>query len=408
MSLSRQRIRLELRRGGKPLRWLLLLWVLAAAAAVATVSRQEFISPFTSHERIQVALDNAAGVVPGKTEVRVAGVQVGLVQSVGLVDGQPRLTLALNPEVGPIYRDAQAHLSAVTPLQDMYLDLDPGSRASGLLGPMPIPSTGTSVAVNVADVLDAFNADQRRQLATLLHQLRQGLPDGGVKLQAAFAQLVPLMRDGLQISRQIDGEHRQIADVVHNLGQITVQLALHDRQLASLVQNGAGTLNTLAADDQPLNATLHALPTTIEALRSGLGRVAGAVFAIDPALHQLQPAARTLAPALKALRSFAIQARPSLDALAPAADALVPLSAVLNQFAGAARSSTLALSPETAPLNALTGTTVKCLDPLAGFIDRFVSANKLGNSKGTWWRIQFLNGNAGTPIKTCADGRPNR
>jgi phospholipid/cholesterol/gamma-HCH transport system substrate-binding protein len=408
MKLSPRRVALELRRGGRPLRWLLLLWVVAAGAAVATVSRQEFISPFTSHEHVQVALQNATGVVPGKTEVRVAGVQVGLVQSVRLVDGRPRLTLALDPAVGPIYRDAQARLAAITPLQDMYLDLDPGTRASGLLGPGAITSTGAGGAVNIADILDAFDGDQRRQLSTLLDQLGKGLPDGGVKLQAAFAELVPLMQDSVQITRQIDGEHRQIAQAVHNLGLITLLLARHDRQLASLLNDGAGTLNTLAADDRPLDATLRALPTTIEALRSGLGQVAGAIGAIDPALHELQPAARTLAPALNALRGFAAQARPSLDALAPAADQLVPLSATLKQFAGASRGATLALSPETATINALTATTVQCLDPLGAFVDRFVSANKLGNSKGTWWRIQVVNGNTGTPIKTCADGRPNR
>ncbi len=116
---------------------------------------------------------------------------------------------------------------------------------------------------------------------------------------------------------------------------------------------------------------------------------------------------RALAPALRALTGFSDQARPALSALSPAADALVPLSATLERFAGTARRATSAVMPETAAIDGLSATTVRCLDPLAAFVDRFISANKLGNSKGTWWRVQIVvNGGSGTPIKTCAGGGP--
>jgi ABC-type transporter Mla subunit MlaD len=291
----------------------------------------------------------------------------------------------------------------------MYLELDPGTRSSGILKPAVIPSSQTSVAVDIADVLDAFNADQRQRLTTLLDQLSRGLPDGGIRLQQSFAQLVPLMQDSVEITQQIDSEHRELAAVVHNLGQITGVLANHDQQLANLVTNGAGTLNTLAVNDYPLDATVRDLPATVAALHSGLADVADSIGAINPALYELRPAARALAPALTALTGFANQARPALTALSPAADALVPLSGALNKFAGAAQRATRSLLPETATIDGLTATTDRCMDPLAAFIDRFISANKLGNSKGAWWRVQIVaNGQSGSPIKTCADGGAKR
>ena len=408
MRASRKRLVLELRRGRKPLSWLILLYVIAAAAAVATLARQEFISPLSDYEYVQVALDNAAGVVAGKTEVRVAGVQVGLVQSVRLVAGRPRLTLAINPDIGPIHADARAQLAAVTPLQDMYVELDPGTRSSAILRPAVIPTSQASTAVNIADVLDAFDSDQRQQLTTLLDELSRGLPDGGIKLQQSFVQLVPLMQDSVKITNQIDGEHGQLAEAVHNLGQITQLLAHHDGQLETLISNGASTLNTLAANDRPLDATLQALPPAITALGSGLAEVAGSIGAINPGLHQLQPAAQALAPALTSLTSFAKQARPAFTALSPAARSLAPMSATLVRFAGAAQRATRALAPETTSIDTLTRTTVACLNPLAAFVDRFISANKLGNSKGTWWRVQIVADGAGSPINTCVDGSARR
>jgi len=409
MKVSIERLRLEFRRARAPLNWLILLYLLAAAAAIATLARQQFISPFTDHELVEVAVDNAAGVVAGKTEVRVAGVQVGLVQNVSLVGTQPRLTLAINPDVGPIYRDAAAELAAVTPLQDMYVELDPGHRSSGPLSPALISSAQSSVAVNIADVLDAFNAEQRQRLTTVLDALSRGLPGGGIKLREAFAELVPLMRDSVQITDEIDSQHQQLATAVHNLGQITLLLAKHDTQLAGLVQNGSEVLATLAGNDQPLDATLRALPGSVAALHSGLGEVAGTIGSINPALHELQPAARTLAPALKSLTSFARQAQPALTALSPAADKLIPLSAALAEFASATRRTATVLTPEVPTIDNLTATIVKCVFPIQAFVDRFISANKLGNSKGTWWRVQIVaNGDSGSPIKTCVGGSPSR
>src|SRR5439155_13625807 len=101
----------------------------------------------------------------------------------------------LESSTGPIYRDATARVSAITPLQDMYIELRRGTRASGQLPEGgTIPPTQTSVEADISSILDAFGTDERARLAAMLRALGDGLPDGGVRLRSAFASLVPLMR----------------------------------------------------------------------------------------------------------------------------------------------------------------------------------------------------------------------
>lgn len=417
MSMTRERLRLELARARRSFGWLTLLYACAAIAAVAMLSRQVFISPVGDYRRVDVALDRAAGVVAGKTGVRISGVEVGVVESKRLVDGRPRLTLALDGDVGLVHRDARVRLTAITPLQDMVLELDRGTPASGDLAERGlIPATHTGVSVELADVLDSFVPDQRTRLAALLRELGAGLPDGGVRLRSAFREVVPLMRSATEVTRELAAQRRELARGVHQFAELTGVLARRDRQLAALVRDGSATLGTLARNDRPLDATLRALPATLRALDRGLARVAGAVDEVDPALRALRPTARAMRAGLPALEAFARDARPALRALSPTARELAPLTARLRGVAGALGAASRELEPQVPVLDAFTATTAACLDPLAAFFHRFVSATKLGSDKGRWWRNQLVVGpdSMGGPdpterrIDACSDGRRSR
>ncbi len=59
----------------------------------------------------------------------IAGVQVGQVGAVSLENGRAVVTMNIYRKYAPIYRDATVLLRPRTPLKDMYLALDPGTRA---------------------------------------------------------------------------------------------------------------------------------------------------------------------------------------------------------------------------------------------------------------------------------------
>ena len=70
--------------------------------------------------------------MPGQGQtIRVAGVRVGDVEEVELVDGAGVVTFAIDREYLPIYRDATILMRPYTGLKDMFFQLDPGTEEGG-------------------------------------------------------------------------------------------------------------------------------------------------------------------------------------------------------------------------------------------------------------------------------------
>src|SRR5205807_5985685 len=86
--------------------------------------------PFESKPfQIEAAFNEAQAVVPGQGQsVRIAGVQVGLVSSVQIEDGQAIVDMNLDRRYrGYVRTDASAMLRPRTGVKDMFVELDPGS-----------------------------------------------------------------------------------------------------------------------------------------------------------------------------------------------------------------------------------------------------------------------------------------
>lgn len=405
----------QLRRSARPVGWVAVIYAIAAVAAALMLSRQVFVNPARAHEHVTVVLDRADGIVAGKTEVRIAGVPVGLVGAKRLTDGRPAVQLVLKKSTGPLYRDATARVSAITPLQDMFVELRRGTRASGVLPDGgTIPASRTTVGADISSILDAFGSDQRARLGGILRALGEGLPDGGVRLRTVFAELVPLMRGAGEVTHELAVQRRALARLVHDLELVTGTLAGRDGELAGLVTDAGSTLNVLARRDEPLDETLRRLPVAAATIDAAMTKVHAAAGDLDPALDALRPAVRALPAGLRALEQFAHEARPGLHALEPAAARLAPLASTLQRTAGQLGSAMALLEPKLPIIDRFSATTVACLTPLQAFVDRFLSTNKLGSAKGTWWRVKVLAGVDGTSdpgasrIHACSDGRPTR
>lgn len=413
--MNRSRAGRELRRSVRPVGWVAVIYALATVAAILMLSRQVFVNPLREHQYVTVVLDRADGIVTGKSEVRIAGVPVGLVGSKRLTDGQPAVELVLKKSTGPLYRDASVRLSAITPLQDMFIDLRRGTPASGILPDGgTIPASRTTVGADISSILDAFGSDQRARLGGLLRALGEGLPDGGVRLRTMFARLVPLMRGVGEVTKEMALQRRALARLVHDLELVSATLARRDRELAGLVGDAGRTLSVLARRDEPLDETLRRLPRAVATIDEAMTKVHAAAGDLDPALVALRPAVRALPAGLRALEQFSRQARPGIRALKPAVTELAPLSSTLRRTTVELTTAMTLLEPKVPIIDRLSATTVACLSPLQAFVDRFLSANKLGSAKGTWWRVKVFTGVDGTPdpgvsrTRACSDGRPTR
>ncbi|MCK9247859.1 MAG: MlaD family protein [Solirubrobacteraceae bacterium] len=422
MSARATRLRRELRGARRPLAVLVLAVLLAVAAAAAIVSRENVLLPGEQHQTVRVAVRDAKGVVPGRVEVRWAGVPVGRVTDVELRDGAPVLTAVVEPDAvdgdPTLHRDARMALRPQTALNDMVLDvLDRGTPARGRLDEHHVlPAGRTSTPVDAADVLNLLPADRRERLRTLLDDLAAGLADGGGEdLRRAFAALVPMLVAQRTLADTVARRDRTVRALVRDAGRLTRALRRRDRQLTRMLRVGAATAGAVAADEG-LDATIAALAPALTRTRDVLGELEGTLGRVRPALRALRPTARAAGPGLRALERLADDATPALRGLRPAVDALRPLAGRLVPTAGALRDAAAGLVPQTPRLDRISAAVGRCELSTAKFFAWTVSVLKFGNrddrTSSPRGALVFSPGSAGivadpllAPAPGCADGK---
>ena len=105
---------------------------------------------------VNAELSTAQAVTPGQGQtVNIAGVQVGEISSVELVDGKAIVGLDIERKYAPVYSDATVLLRPKTGLKDMVAELTPGTRDARASCPRAatIPISQTLPDVNLDEVL---------------------------------------------------------------------------------------------------------------------------------------------------------------------------------------------------------------------------------------------------------------
>ena len=101
---------------------------------------------YTFHARFA----EAPAISPGNgQEVRIAGVPVGEITDASVSDdGEADLTMVLEPEY-TVYQDARLVLRPKSPLNEMYVELDPGTEKAGELEEgETLPSSSTAATIS--------------------------------------------------------------------------------------------------------------------------------------------------------------------------------------------------------------------------------------------------------------------
>src|SRR4051794_12533945 len=226
--LSRERLRLELRRSRRPFVVWLALVVLGLVGIGGLLSRLQVAWPWKSQSHVQVAVDGAKGVVPGNTEVRIAGVVVGKVEGVQLEHNTPMLNVRIQGRYKPLYRDARLRLRPKTPLEDVYLNVEERGTPGG--GKVPdngvLAAERTDTPVYIGRVLDVFNADRRVREKQAIDNMGRGLGDHGAQFRAALIELAPFLDAARRLSRENAVRAAQTRRLVHNFRLMSEELAL--------------------------------------------------------------------------------------------------------------------------------------------------------------------------------------
>lgn len=381
--INRQRLALELRRAAKS------GFVVAAALVIGAyialrIANNIGSSIGRSTQLVSFQVNDANDVVANSDEVRFLGIPAGRVGSVKMVDGQPVITASFDTQYGHIYRNARAVVRPNTALEDMYLDIvNPGTPSAGLASAShPLPASQVDTSVNLDDVLNAFTADQRASLRSLLDNLGNGLADRGASLRDAFVQSVPFVELAGRLSQQLADRAPLVRRLVHNMAVLTTDLGQNQASLRQLITSGSQTLTTLQSHSQSFNDTLAALPPTLSELRSSLSSVSKVLGPVDGAIRSLYPVADRLPNSLTAIRRLGASASPAVRALRTPIQKLVPLARYLVPLSSNLSKTVTRLLPQVPVLNKTTNDLAECRTGVQGFFQWNPSLAKYGDERG--------------------------
>jgi phospholipid/cholesterol/gamma-HCH transport system substrate-binding protein len=259
----------------------------------------------------------AQAITPGQGQtVNIAGVQVGEISRVELVDGRAVVTMELERKYDDrVYPDATMLLRPKTGLKDMVVELDPGTSAGGPAvddGYM-VPISNTLPDVNLDEILAVLDRDTRTYLQLLLNGAATGIGGQGGTLSQVFRRFAPTARDAAKFTELLRERRRNIRRSIHNFGVFTQALAARDDQLARFVDDSNDVFRHFANQSANLERTIAELPAALRETNAALAQVKAFSDQSGPALQALLPGARALGPSLVATRPFLRETTPIIE-----------------------------------------------------------------------------------------------
>ncbi|HTB70990.1 MAG TPA: MlaD family protein [Solirubrobacteraceae bacterium] len=261
---------------------------------------------------LKADFQTAQAVTPGQGQaVTIAGAKIGEVASVDLHDGVATVTMKVTPKYAHIFRNATALLRPKTQLQDITVEVNPGTPSAGkLTSGGTIPLSQTAPNVNFDEFLSSLDAETRAYLQELLAGAGGALKENGKALSATFKRFDPTTRIIQEIASQLEQRHANTARAIHNFRLLMEALGGKDKQLSELVDASNAVFATFAQEEKSVEKTVKLLPGALEKGRTGLGKLATAAHVLGPTLHELQPFAKALGPANEATRKQALATTP--------------------------------------------------------------------------------------------------
>ncbi|MFN2612433.1 MAG: MlaD family protein [Solirubrobacterales bacterium] len=292
------------------------LVVIALGIGYYIVQQQRLRIPILEEKpfELKAELQTAQAVTPGQGQtVRVAGVRVGDIAKVDLKDGVAVVTMDIDRKFLPVYRDATVLLRPKTGLQDVFLELDPGSRTAGEYSEGDtIPVANTAPDVNLDQILEALDGDSRAYLRMLLVGGGEGLRGRGKDLGRLLGSLGPINRDLAQLNGAVAQRKDNLSQLIHNLGELSGRLGEEDQSIADVIQNSNSALSAIADQDLNVTRATALLPGTLQTTRDTLQKVGAFSTVLKPTLRDLRPFVRRLKPVNDSLRNLSIAATPAV------------------------------------------------------------------------------------------------
>jgi phospholipid/cholesterol/gamma-HCH transport system substrate-binding protein len=244
-----------------------------------------------------------------EADVRISGVRVGRVKKkepnphTGLTDTE----IEIDARYAPIPKDTRAILRQKTLLGETYVELSPGTAASGNVDDGgKLPEGQVAETVELDEILRGFDPETRARFSTWFDQAGVAAKGNAEPLNDALALLTPFAEDTDRVLKVLRQQSDATQRLVRDTGYVFDALSERKGQLRGLIHNSNRTWEAIASRDAQLADTFRVFPTFLREGRTTTERLSRFADNTNPLITQLRPAARELSPTLI-----------DLDALAP-------------------------------------------------------------------------------------------
>jgi phospholipid/cholesterol/gamma-HCH transport system substrate-binding protein len=351
--------------------------VVALAVVTVILSHQRFYLPGwvpvigKDFYTLKGEFQTAQSVMPGQGQtVDIAGVPVGDVKSVDLKNGRAVIKMTVKKKYGKlIKKDAFMLLRPKTGLNDMIVELTPGSRgAEHAPSGYTVPIRNTLPNVNLDQFFAVFDRDTRDYLQLLLSGGGKGLKGQGRGLSAVLRRFDPMNRDILAVTKEVGKRRKNLARLIHSFQLLATELGKHDKQLAEWVSSSSAVFRSFANQDTNLRKTVRLLPPALSETNKALVSANQVAKDLGPATRDLLPGAKAFASGSRASQKFF---RQSLD----------PVKNQIRPFARDVQPTIKTLKPANRDLAAVTPDLRKTFKVLNTFLNEW-AYNPPGAAEG--------------------------
>ncbi|WP_116046429.1 MlaD family protein [Amycolatopsis palatopharyngis] len=369
----------------------LALVALVTAGLVAggyILTMQQVRVPWDGKNRYSVTFESAPAINPAsRQEVRIAGIAVGDIREASVDDrGHARLELAID-KGHQIYDNARVLLRPKSPLNEMYVELNPGGPPGKRLpegGVLPVANSVRPVQVDEA--LGHLDANTRDALTTLLAESDVALAGAPANLPEGLDATDQVVRDLQPVVTALQTRKETLQKLVTALGQIASATGGDDERLGALAESLQKTLATVGQRNGDLDAALAQLPDFTDQLQQATGSVGALSAQLDPVLDKLREASGTLPSSLEKFTGTVDKLGQTVDSARPVVDKAIPVVRDLRPFVGDLNASLGDLHAVTGQLGPITTAVLPYLNDLAAFVTNSRSITSLRDGTGGAYR----------------------
>ncbi len=375
----------------KDLAILAIMIAVGVTSTAVLVGNYEVIPPWEDRFEFSADFDMAPGIqLDSRQEVRIAGINVGKIVDAEPVNGRARLKFSIEGDQ-EVYRDARLMVRSKTPVNIIYVSLDPGTPKAGRLpAGGTIPASQTTRITQAYEVLDNLDERTRAALGDLLRETDLALTGASENLPGGLDATRAATRAFRPVVVALAERRRNLRHLVTSIAQIAEAAGEDDERLAELVGSVQATLSVVAHRDRQLNASLARLPGFTSTLRDSLTATTALTKELDPVLEAISTASGRLPETLQTLTQTVRTARGLAETARPLIRKARPVVADLRPLVGDLRPALSNLRPVAAALPGATAKLVPWLDNLGAFVYNTSSSFSLGDANGGMGRANVV------------------